>query len=81
MVLAGVAPPHPVFFCSVEPPSLSQQKQLDIALANLEREDPSLRVRFDEETAQTILEGLYEMFRMYLRAQSTPEIFDMWKHK
>ena len=56
---------HPqirLFFCSVEPPSLSQQKQLDIALKNLEREDPSLRVRYNEETGQTVLEGKLSSF-------------------
>ena len=57
----GMAPPDPVFFCSVEPPSISQQKQLETALSNLKREDPSLRVRFDEETGQTILEGMLDI--------------------
>ena len=58
-MLADVVPPEPVFFCSVEPPSLSQQRQLEIALSNLEREDPSLRVRYEEETGQTVLEGQF----------------------
>ena len=44
-VLASPHVPEPVFFCSVEPPSLSQQKQFELALACLAREDPSLRVR------------------------------------
>ncbi len=61
LMLAGVTPPDPVFFCSVEPPSLMEQKKLDVALANLEREDPSLRVRNDEETGQTILEGVWRV--------------------
>ena len=43
-VLAGPLVPEPVFFCSVEPPSLAAQKQFDLALAALAREDPSLRV-------------------------------------
>lgn len=34
------------------------QSQFEAALAQLQREDPSLRVRFDEESAQTILEGM-----------------------
>ena len=36
-----------VFYCSIEPPSMAHQKQLDVALANLSREDPSLRITFD----------------------------------
>ena len=54
--LAGVLVPDPVFFCSIEPPSMSKQKQLDKALASLAREDPSLRVQTNEND-QTILSG------------------------
>ncbi|XP_055696104.1 ribosome-releasing factor 2, mitochondrial [Lutzomyia longipalpis] len=50
-----------VYFCSVEPPSLSQQKALEIALMQLQREDPSLRVRYDETTLQTVLGGMGEL--------------------
>ena len=38
--------PDPVFFCSIEPPSLSYQLALDNALQELQRQDPSLRVNF-----------------------------------
>ncbi|KAI4498896.1 hypothetical protein M0802_006071 [Mischocyttarus mexicanus] len=53
--------PDPVFFCSIEPPSLSKQLPLEVALRELEREDPSLRVRQDEETGQTVLAGMGEL--------------------
>ncbi|XP_057337890.1 ribosome-releasing factor 2, mitochondrial [Microplitis mediator] len=53
--------PDPVFFCSIEPPSLSAQTPLDIALQELEREDPSLRVTLNEETGQTVLGGMGEL--------------------
>lgn len=53
--------PDPVFFCSIEPPSLSQQVPLEIALKEIEREDPSLRIRQDEETGQTVLAGMGEL--------------------
>lgn len=43
-VLAGVEVPSPVFFCSIEPPSMSHQKALDHALECLQKEDPSLKV-------------------------------------
>lgn len=49
--------PEPVFFCSIEPPSLAYQTALDHALADLQREDPSLRVLHEEDTGQTILAG------------------------
>lgn len=49
--------PAPVFFCSIEPPSLASQAGLEHALIELQREDPSLRVTQDAETSQTILAG------------------------
>ena len=60
-VLAGLVIPDPVFFCSIEVASLVYQKQLDLALANLSREDPSLRVHVDKDTGQTILSGMGEL--------------------
>lgn len=53
--------PEPVFFCSIEPPSLSYQAPLDLALQQLEREDPSLRVTTNDETGQTVLGGMGEL--------------------
>lgn len=44
VVLAGLQVPSPVYFCSVEPPSMASQKDLDLALECLQREDPSLKV-------------------------------------
>jgi len=60
-VLAGMDIPDPVFFCSVEPPSLAYQKALDHALDCLLREDPSLRMSFDSDMGQTILGGMGEL--------------------
>jgi len=60
-VLAGMEIPDPVFFCSVEPPSLAYQKALDHALDCLLREDPSLRISFDSDTSQTVLGGMGEL--------------------
>ncbi|XP_026461965.1 ribosome-releasing factor 2, mitochondrial-like [Ctenocephalides felis] len=53
--------PDPVFFCSAEPPSLAKAAQLETAILELQREDPSLHVRIDEETGQTILGGMGEL--------------------
>jgi len=60
LLIAPVVP-EPVFFCSVEPPSLSAQKQFDYALECLSREDPSLRVSQDSDTGQTVLGGMGEL--------------------
>ena len=60
--LPGIEVPDPVFFCSIEPPSLSKQKPLELALKNLVREDPSLRLHVgDENNGQTILSGMGEL--------------------
>jgi len=59
--LVGPSVPDPVVFCSVEPPSLAEQKQFDLALACLGREDPSLRITNDAETGQTVLGGMGEL--------------------
>lgn len=53
--------PEPVFFCSIEPPSLAYQNALEQALNELQREDPSLRVTYDSETGQTVLSGMGEL--------------------
>lgn len=52
---------EPVFFCSIEAPSLSMQAALEKALQELEREDPSLRVTQNEETGQIVLGGMGEL--------------------
>ncbi|KAJ5084934.1 hypothetical protein NUU61_009513 [Penicillium alfredii] len=53
--------PPPVFFTSVEPHSLSEEKRMQDALALLLREDPSLHVTVDEESGQTLLSGMGEL--------------------
>eukprot|EP00088_Acartia_fossae_P065763 TRINITY_DN8119_c0_g1_i21.p1 TRINITY_DN8119_c0_g1~~TRINITY_DN8119_c0_g1_i21.p1 ORF type:complete len:702 (-),score=97.02 TRINITY_DN8119_c0_g1_i21:300-2405(-) len=53
--------PDPVFFCSIEPPSLAAQKQFDYALECLSREDPSLRITQEADTGQTVLGGMGEL--------------------
>lgn len=58
---SGASLPDPVFFCSIEPPSLAKQTALDTALVELTREDPSLRVTQNEETGQTVLSGMGEL--------------------
>ncbi|XP_014205901.1 ribosome-releasing factor 2, mitochondrial-like [Copidosoma floridanum] len=57
----GTSVPDPVFFCSIEPPSLTYVAPLESALQELEIEDPSLRVNYDSENDQIILGGMGEL--------------------
>uniref|UniRef100_A0A8C0R9I9 Ribosome-releasing factor 2, mitochondrial n=2 Tax=Canis lupus familiaris TaxID=9615 RepID=A0A8C0R9I9_CANLF len=61
LLLAGVEIPEPVFFCTIEPPSVAKQPDLDYALKCLQREDPSLKVKLDPDSGQTILCGMGEL--------------------
>uniref|UniRef100_A0A1B6KGD5 Tr-type G domain-containing protein n=1 Tax=Graphocephala atropunctata TaxID=36148 RepID=A0A1B6KGD5_9HEMI len=69
----GAVVPDPVFFCSIEPPSQAYQQRLDEALAELQREDPSLRVSFDEEIGQTVLAGMGELHLEVIRERIRTE--------
>ncbi|MCD6582463.1 MAG: elongation factor G [Desulfuromusa sp.] len=53
--------PEPVIHLSVEPKTKADQEKMGVALGKLLSEDPSLRVRTDEETGQTILSGMGEL--------------------
>ncbi|KAJ5099843.1 Ribosome-releasing factor 2 [Penicillium argentinense] len=59
--LRPIEVPPPVFFTSVEPHSLSEEKRMQESLALLLREDPSLHVSVDEESGQTLLSGMGEL--------------------
>ncbi|XP_026029080.1 ribosome-releasing factor 2, mitochondrial [Astatotilapia calliptera] len=61
VILSGVEVPDPVFFCTIEPPSMSKQADLESVLNCLQREDPSLKVRVDPDSGQTILCGMGEL--------------------
>lgn len=53
--------PDPVISVAVEPRTKADQEKMGIALSKLAQEDPSFRVRTDEETAQTIISGMGEL--------------------
>ncbi|KAF1961680.1 P-loop containing nucleoside triphosphate hydrolase protein [Byssothecium circinans] len=53
--------PSPVFFTSIEPSSLSEQKHVQESLNILLREDPSLHLSVDEESGQTHLAGMGDL--------------------
>jgi elongation factor G len=53
--------PEPVISVAVEPKSKGDQEKMGIALSKLAQEDPSFRVRTDEESGQTIISGMGEL--------------------
>jgi len=61
VVLERMEFPEPVISVAVEPRSQADQEKLGIALGKLAQEDPSFRVKTDEETGQTIISGMGEL--------------------
>jgi elongation factor G len=53
--------PDPVISVAVEPRTKADQEKMGIALSKLAQEDPSFRVRTDEESGQTIISGMGEL--------------------
>ena len=53
--------PDPVISVAVEPKTKGDQEKMGIALSKLAQEDPSFRVRTDEESGQTIISGMGEL--------------------
>ncbi|HMX22096.1 MAG TPA: elongation factor G [Accumulibacter sp.] len=53
--------PEPVIHVAVEPKTKPDQEKMSIALGRLAQEDPSFRVRTDEESGQTIISGMGEL--------------------
>jgi len=53
--------PDPVIAVAVEPKTKADQEKMSIALGKLAQEDPSFRVHTDEESGQTIIEGMGEL--------------------
>jgi elongation factor G len=61
IILERMEFPEPVISLSVEPKSKPDQEKMGIALGKLAQEDPSFRVKTDEETGQTIISGMGEL--------------------
>ncbi|MBZ0221750.1 MAG: elongation factor G [Dokdonella sp.] len=61
IVLERMVFPEPVISMAVEPKTKSDQEKMGIALSRLAQEDPSFRVRTDEESGQTIIAGMGEL--------------------
>jgi elongation factor G len=61
IVLERMEFPEPVIHVAVEPKTKADQEKMGIALNRLAQEDPSFRVRTDEESGQTIISGMGEL--------------------
>ncbi len=61
IVLERMEFPEPVIHVAVEPKTKADQEKMGVALSKLAQEDPSFRVRTDEETGQTIIGGMGEL--------------------
>lgn len=61
IVLESIEFPEPVISIAVEPKTKNDQEKLSLSLQKLAEEDPSFRVRTDEETGQTIISGMGEL--------------------
>ena len=61
IILERMEFPDPVISVAVEPKTKSDQEKMGLALQKLAQEDPSFRVRTDEESGQTIISGMGEL--------------------
>lgn len=61
VILERMEFPDPVISIAVEPKTKADQEKMSLALAKLAEEDPSFRVKTDEETGQTIISGMGEL--------------------
>ena len=61
IILESMEFPDPVISVAVEPKTKNDQEKMGVALSKLAEEDPTFRVRTDEETGQTIISGMGEL--------------------
>ena len=61
IILEAMEFPEPVISIAIEPKTKADQDKLSVALGKLASEDPSFRVRVDEETGQTVISGMGEL--------------------
>ena len=61
IVLESMVFPDPVISVAIEPKTKADQDKLGASMAKLAEEDPTFKIRFDEETGQTIIAGMGEL--------------------
>src|SRR3712207_8383360 len=60
VILESMTFPNPVIDVAIEPKTKSDQEKLSTAIQKLAEEDPTFRVKLDEETGQTVISGMGE---------------------
>jgi elongation factor G len=61
IVLESIVFPEPVISVAIEPKTKADQEKMGIALSKLAEEDPTFKIRTDEETLQTLISGMGEL--------------------
>jgi len=61
VVLESIVFPEPVISVAIEPKTKADQEKMGIALSKLAEEDPTFRIKTDEETMQTLISGMGEL--------------------
>ncbi|MFH0987966.1 MAG: elongation factor G [Parcubacteria group bacterium] len=61
VILESITFPEPVISLAIEPKTKADQEKMGIALQKLAEEDPTFRIKTDEETLQTIISGMGEL--------------------
>jgi elongation factor G len=61
IILESISAPDPVISIAIEPKTKADQEKLGMSLQKLALEDPSFRVKVDEETGQTLISGMGEL--------------------
>lgn len=61
IILETISFPEPVISIAIEPKTKADQEKMGVALQKLSEEDPTFRIRTDEDTAQTIISGMGEL--------------------
>ncbi len=61
IILEKITFPEPVIYISIEPKTKADQEKMGLALKRLAEEDPTFKIRTDEETGQTIISGMGEL--------------------
>jgi elongation factor G len=61
VILENIEFPEPVISIAIEPKTKADQEKMAVALKKLAEEDPTFRVRTDEETSQTLISGMGEL--------------------
>ena len=61
IILEGIDVPEPVISLRIEPKTKADQEKMSLSLRKLSDEDPTFRIKTDEETAETIISGMGEL--------------------